>query len=107
MPRTVYRPGPNEPPKDYSERELRDTAERHHLRNQFRLFDAPFKVFHPATTNLPPDTNDVDRTVRWEALKDNTLIIKSLAQTTAEDCRYFCFKDCAFYMVTRGDPNPS
>ena len=106
MPRTIYTQGPNEPPQNESERDLRNTAERIHLRRQHRLFVAPFTVLDPTLRSSspppPPTINYADRKVLWEAIENNTRISKTLAQMTAEDCRYFCFKDCALYLVGAG-----
>lgn len=106
-------PRPQEPQKDQYGRSFRGMAEAKHLRDQRRLFVEPF-MFEPdpkspSTTEdaLLALANDADGLVRWEHIRSNETICKTVSQLTPEDCRYFCFKACALYIVsaTQSPPN--
>ncbi|SMY19848.1 unnamed protein product [Zymoseptoria tritici ST99CH_1A5] len=96
MPNTIYGPLPN---NDTDPRNYADTTHRDKELVRFKL---PCKVLFPADSADDSPEYTSGRSLSW-APRDNyrCLPAKRLGELTPEDCRHFCFEDCAVYLVAK------
>lgn len=91
MPRTIWEPEGfhcEENPEYSSPSFLRGCIEETHYEHQRKAFHLPLRI-HPAST-------DADRQLDFRDYGDRN-VARYLSQLNPDDCRLFCWKDCAIY----------
>lgn len=88
MPRTIWN---HDRLGSDSDSDVRNDAEQVHWSQQERSFRDPLYVYPPQLHWLPRSTT------KWAK--------KPIEELVPEDCRRFCFKDCAVYAVCQGGTN--
>ena len=91
MPRTVWEPDPrfSHTPNWNNPSHLRGCAEEFHHDRLYRTWTIPLHI-HPATSS------DADRGLIFRDIFCRN-VGRQLDKLTPDDCRVFCWKDCAIY----------